>query len=186
MRHLTADFFVSLDGFASGANGGQEWIGAFFGAQMTGFVQKVLAEPQILIVGRKTYQILFGYWPGSKQPEAGPMNRLPKVVFSRTLESPLAWNNARLARGDLADEILALKRQPGPPLRSIGSLELVRNMIELDLVDRLRLMVLPAVLGSAGKEPIFERYQELRLELVDKTVLDSNALVLEYRPAKTA
>lgn len=186
MTELTADFFVSLDGFAAGADGGQNWIGEFFGPEMMGYVQRILAQPQLIVVGRKTYQVLSGYWPTARESQAVHMNNLPKVVFSRTLEEPLNWSNARLATGDLADEILTLKRQPGPPLRSIGSLELVKSMMKLDLVDRLRLMVFPVVLGSAGREPIFEGLQQLRLQLADKTVLDSNVLVLEYRPVRRA
>ncbi len=183
MRNLLADFFLSLDGFASDAKGGQEWIGAFFGPQATDFVQETLSQPQVMIMGRKTYQVLSRYWPTATVPQAGPMNSLPKLVFSKTLKGPLGWSNTRLAKSALAEEIIRLKNQPGPDLRSIGSLELVRNMIELNLVDRLRLMIFPAVLGKTGTEPLFKGYEQIRLELVGQKVLDSNTLLLEYRPA---
>ena len=68
MRALTADFFVSVDGFSSDAAGTQDWIHPFFGPEMMRFIQGVLATPQELVIGRKTYEVLFGYWPGAKEP----------------------------------------------------------------------------------------------------------------------
>jgi dihydrofolate reductase len=85
--------------------------------------------------------------------------------------------------GDVAEEISTLKEQSEVPLRSIGSLTLVRGMLELGLVDRLRLTVFPLVLGPIGREPVFAGYQETRLELVGSEVLDSTVVVLEYAPA---
>jgi len=89
-----------------------------------------------------------------------------------------------LLKGSLADEIMALKRQSGDPLRSIGSISLVKNMIQLGLVDRLRLMVFPLILGSTGREQIYTSYPQTGLELIDTKVLDSRLIVLEYRPAR--
>src|SRR5215469_7681960 len=176
MRELTADLFVSLDGFASGTG-----LGGQFGPESKRYVRSGLNEPQLLIMGRVTYKILSSYWPspaagssGFSDPEFAPrMNSLPKLVFSNTLQEPLAWNNTRILRGDLADEILALKTQPGDPIRSIGSINLVKSMMKLGLIDRLRLFVFPIVLGSDGKEPIFEGLQRTGLELIGTTILDS-------------
>jgi dihydrofolate reductase len=186
MRELLADFFVSADGFASGETGGQEWVGSYAGPEMGGLVQKVLSEPQVLVLGRRTYEVLAGFWPKAKVPQAGPMNHLPKIVFSKTLKAPLAWNNSTLVAGELGDEMRALKRQPGPPLRTIGSAGLGRNLIALGLVDRLRLLVFPAILGRTGQEPIFESYDLLRLELLSSKILDGSTLWLEYRPISIA
>ena len=182
MRELTADLFVSLDGFAADADGGQNWIRSYFGPEVAAFLRGVLDEPQLMIMGRVTYQVLSRYWPAATEEPAQRMNSLPKLVFSNTLREPLAWNNARLAEGDLASEIQALKQQPGDPIRSIGSIKLMRNMMNVGLVDRLRLMVFPAVLGIAGQEPVFDGYDQASLTLTGTTVLDSNAVVLEYRP----
>src|SRR5260370_5422885 len=111
------------------------------------------------------------------------MSALPKLVFSSTLKEPLAWKNTRLLNGAVADEIRILKQQRGDPLRSIGSISLVKSMMQLGLVDRLRLMVFPLILGSAGREPIYAGYPRLGLELIDTKVLDSRLILLEYRPA---
>jgi dihydrofolate reductase len=184
MRELTADMFVTLDGFASDADGGQNWISGYAGPEFGGFIRSVLDEPQLMIMGRVTYQVLSRYWPTATDEAAHRMNSLPKLVFSTTLREPLAWNNTRLAPGDLASEITALKRQPGDPIRSIGSIKFLRNMVNLGLVDRLRLMVFPAILGIAGQQPVFDGYDQTSLTLTGTTVLDSNAIVLEYRPAE--
>jgi dihydrofolate reductase len=182
MRELTADMFVSLDGFAAGADGGQSWTFGYFGPQFAEFAQQVLAEPQTMIMGRATYEIMARSWPSSPGPLAGPMNSLPKLVFSTTLAGPLAWTNAQLAKRGPVEEVRALKAQPGDPLRSIGSISLVRHLMGAGLVDRLRLVVFPHVLGQAGQEPLFAGYPETSLNLASTTVLDSRLLVCEYRP----
>lgn len=110
------------------------------------------------------------------------MSALPKLVFSSALQEPLAWKNTRLLKGAVADEIRALKQQRGDPLRSIGSISLVKSMMELGLVDRLRLMVFPVILGSAGREPIYAGYPQADIALIDMNVLDSRLIALEYRP----
>lgn len=181
MRELTADMFVSLDGFAAGADGGQSWTFGYFGPQFAGFAQQVLAEPQVMIMGRATYEIMARSWPSSPGPLAGPMNSLPKLVFSTTLAEPLAWTSAQLAKRGPVEEVRALKSQPGDPLRSIGSITLVRQLMAADLVDRLRLVVFPHVLGQAGQEPVFAGYPETSLSLASTTVLDSRLVVCEYR-----
>jgi dihydrofolate reductase len=186
MPELTADMFVSIDGFAAGADGGQGWTFGYFGPEFATFAQQVLAEPQIMIMGRVTYEIMARSWPSSPGPLAAPMNSLPKLVFSTTLAEPLAWNNARLAQHDLAEEIRTLKEQPGDPLRSIGSITLVRHLMAAGLVDRLRLIVFPHVLGQAGQEPVFAGYPETALTLASTTVLDSRLVVCEYRPKTPA
>lgn len=186
MRDLTADLFVSLDGFAADAQGTQRW--ARGGPDVAGFMREVLAEPQVLVLGRATYERVAGFGasaPG-RDPFADRMNAIPKIVFSQTLKEPLAWSHARLAIGTLAAEIPALKAQPGPPLRTIGSIRLVRGLVQLGLVDRIRLLVFPVVLGRDGREPVFAEHAPTSMDLVGSTVLDAHVLVLEYRPRAAA
>ena len=111
------------------------------------------------------------------------MDELPKIVLSRTLAEPLAWPNAHLLTGDLATVIDHLKQADGDPLRTIGSVSLVRDLMRLRLVDRLRLVVFPIVLGPDGREPTFAGYQRAAFELVSSSVLDGRLLLLEYRPS---
>jgi len=83
MRQLTADIFVSLDGFAAGADGGQSWTFGHFGPQFAEYAQRILGEPQIMIMGRVTYEIMAGSWPSSPGPLATQMNSLPKLCSPR-------------------------------------------------------------------------------------------------------
>jgi dihydrofolate reductase len=172
--------FVSLDGFTGG---GQDWgIRARPGPDLQAYVLQVLQEPQVIILGRVTYQDMAGYWPTSSEPMAPAMNRLPKLVFSNTLHEPLAWHNSRLVTGDAAARIGDLKAQPGDPLRCIGSISLATTLPNLGLVDRLRLVVFPVVLGATGARPLFPHdSQPIRMDQVAATVLDSTVAILDYR-----
>ena len=91
-----------------------------------------------------------------------------------------------LFRSEPVEEIRALKGQPGDPLRSIGSITLVRHLMAAGLVDRLRLVVFPHLLGQAGQEPVFTGFPETSLTLTSTTVLDSRLVVCEYRPNTSA
>jgi dihydrofolate reductase len=181
-RELVVNMFVSLDGFTGG---GQEWgIRAQPGPQLQAYMLQVLQEPQVIVLGRVTYQDMAGYWPGSNESQASAMNRLPKLVFSSTLREPLAWNNSRLVRGDAAARIQELKAQAGDPLYCAGSISLATMLLNRGLVDRLRLVVFPVVLGATGTKPLFPRdSQPIRMDRVAATVLDSTVAVLDYRRA---
>lgn len=182
MPEFTADMFMSLDGFAADQTSSQGFTVGFDGTQFTRLVRQVLDEPQTIVLGRATYEEMARYWPFTAGPIAERMNAHPKLVFSRTLAEPLSWNNARLATRDLAAEITMLKREPGAPLRSVGSIKLVREMVALGLVDRLRLVVFPRIVGTGGREPMFGGYGQTNLKLATTSVLDSEIVVLEYRP----
>ena len=181
MRDLIADLFISLDGFASGVN--EAAFFGCFGEELGKWVDDHLAEPQNLIMGRVTYTSLAQFSSAATDDVSLRMTKLPKLVFSSTLREPLAWENTQLVKGSLADEILKLKHKTGEPLRCIGSISLVRSMIQLGLVDRLRLMIFPLILGTVGKEPIFAAYRRTSLKLMDTRVLDSRLILLEYRLA---
>jgi dihydrofolate reductase len=184
MRELVADMFVSLDGFASGVK--QPAYFGYFGQELGSWVRDHLAEPQVLLMGRVTYEMLAGFSASADDELSARMRELPKLVFSSKLQEPLVWKNTRVLSGTLADEIRALKQQPGDPLRIIGSVSLLKSLMQQGLVDRLRLMVFPLVLGSAGREPIFAGYLQMHLDLIRTTVLDSRLVLLEYRPRAKA
>jgi dihydrofolate reductase len=184
MRELTADLFISLDGFASGVK--QAAYFGYFGQNLGDWVREQLAQPQVIVMGRVTYGALAGFSAAATDELSVKMSSTPKLVFSSTLKEPLAWKNTRLMKGAVADEMRALKQQSGDPLRSMGSISLVKSMMQLGLVDRLRLMVFPLVLGGVGREPIFAGYPQENLELIDTKVLDSRLVLLEYRPVARA
>jgi len=159
---------------------------AFFGCygeELAKWVNDHLAEPQVLIMGRVTYTSLAGFSKAATDDVSLRMTELPKLVFSSTLREPLVWENTQLVKGSLADEMLTLKHKTGDPLRCIGSVSLVRSMIQLGLVDRLRLMIFPLILGTVGREAIFSAYRRTSLKLMHTRVLDSRLILLEYRLA---
>jgi dihydrofolate reductase len=186
MRELTVDMFVSLDGFTAGPDGGQSWTFGYFGPEFGAYAQRILADRQVMVMGRVTYEIMASSWPSSEDPLAAHMNRLPKLVFSSTLEEPLTWTNAQLVTGDAVDRLNALKREAGDPLRTIGSITLVQALIAARLVDRLRLVVFPHVLGKAGQKPMFVGWPETGFSLTSTSVLDSQLVLCEYHPSADA
>jgi dihydrofolate reductase len=182
VRELTADLFVSMDGFASGVN--EPPFFGYFGDDLSVWIKENLEKPQMLIMGRVTYAALAQFAIDSTDELNVRMTALPKTVFSRTLHEPLAWKNTRLVKTSMEQEITRLREQSGDPLRCIGSISLVRNMIRFQLVDRFRLMIFPVVLGTAGRESIYAGYEKTSFELIGSRILDSRIVLLEYRPRK--
>lgn len=181
MTELTADLFVSLDGFA-----GAENAGPFFGhggPDLDRWVHDQLDKPQLMVMGRVTFEVLAQISATAGDPAGRRMNELPKAVVSNTLTEPPGWGATRLVRGDLAAAIGELKRDSAVPLRTIGSLTLVRNLLRLGLVDLLRVTVFPLVLGPDGREPAFAGHARAGLDLAGTRVLDSRIVMLDYRPA---
>jgi dihydrofolate reductase len=175
---------VSLDGYFARPDGSLDWH--VVDDEFNAFARKQLDEMDILLFGRVTYEGMASYWPTeaamTDDPEiANAMNRLPKVVFSRTLTT-VDWNNSQLAQDDLAEEITRLKEQPGKDMALFGSGEIVSGLTRLDLIDEYRLFVCPAVLGS-GK-PLFAGLSgTLNLELLKAQPFMSGVVLLYYRPA---
>ena len=181
MAELIADLFVSLDGFAAGVDTGPFF--GYSGPELESWVNDAVGQPQLIVMGRVTYEALAAISSAAADGVSARMTELPKVVVSNTLTEPLAWANTRLIRGDLGAGIGALKRQSPVPLRSIGSITLVAGMTRLGLVDRLRVAVFPLILGADGREPGLAGHGRAGLELAGATVLDSRIVMLEYRPA---
>ena len=181
MAELVADLFVSLDGYAAGGN-----VGPFFGLggpELDAWVGDILAEPQVIVMGRVTYQAMAAISISASDEVSARMNALPKAVVSNSLAEPLEWPNTRLVRGDLSTAIGALKRESREQLRTIGSLTLVGSMIRLGLVDLLRVTIFPLTLGNDGREPGFAGFPRAGFDLAGSRVLDSRLVMLDYRPS---
>jgi dihydrofolate reductase len=178
MSQLTADLFVSLDGFASAND-----VGPYFGyggPELDEWIRGELDKPQLIVLGRATYQALAGI--SSNGPDPGSaLTESPKAVVSSTLSEPLEWANTRLIAGDAVDVLPAVKRDSEVPMRTMGSISMVRNLTGAGLVDRLRLMIFPLTCGSAGGERIFDEGEVQRWELEQSTILDRRVALLEYR-----
>jgi len=137
------------------------------------------------LLGRRTYESFAEHWPHASEHEkviARPLNTQPKYVASTTLTEPLAWQNSTLLQGDLGEAVLALKQEKGKDLYVLGSTELVRTLIEHDLVDEYRVMIDPLIVG--GGKRIFHGDGMLRpLRLIDSQVTTTGAIIATYAPA---
>jgi dihydrofolate reductase len=180
MRKLVAVELVSLDGVMESP---EEWAFSYSNHEMEEANASGMAASDALLMGQVTYEQMVAYWPN--QPDGVPMvdyiNSVPKYVVSTTLAEPLEWNNSTLIRSNVAEEIARLKRQPGEDITILGSCALVRSLLRGDLIDELRLMVHPVVLGG-GKRLFEDGDGRQALELVDSKTFDTGVLYLTYQP----
>jgi dihydrofolate reductase len=136
------------------------------------------------LMGRNTYEEMAEFWPISDDAYAAPMNEIPKVVFSRTLERA-EWADSRIARGALAEEIATLKREPGKDMLAWGGAAFAQSLTRLGLVDEYRLILQPVALGEGL--PLFKDLTApQRLELVDAQTYNTGSALHVYRPAPAA
>jgi dihydrofolate reductase len=182
MRKVVASELVSLDGVMGSP---QEWAFSYSDDEMEQANASGMAASDALLLGRATYQEFASYWPyqnSADQPYTDYLNSTPKFVVSTTLEGPLEWQNSTLIKGNLAEEITELKRLPGKDITIIGSAALVQSLLADGLLDELRLMVHPLVLGG-GKRIFEDGGDQKALELLDSKTFDTGVLYLTYRPA---
>jgi dihydrofolate reductase len=185
MRKLLVFNQVSLDGFIADANGDMRWAHKD-DPEWRAFAEANASGGGELLFGRITYDLMAGYWPTPMALEANPavadhMNRLPKVVFSRTLEKP-AWSNTRLVKGHIAPAVRKMKDEPGPDMVILGSGSIVAQLAAAGLIDEYQLAVNPIVLG-AGKS-MFAGVPKLALNLVATRAFGNANVLLTYRPAR--
>jgi dihydrofolate reductase len=196
MRKLIVNEFLSLDGVAQAPGGAEEdpsggfahggWHMQYMGDERAQrWVLANIVEAGGFLLGRRTYEIFAAYWPNASEEEqviARPLNTKPKFVASKTLTSPLGWQNSTLLEGDLAAAVAAIKQQEGDDLHTIGSTELVRSLMEHDLIDEFRLVIDPVVVG--GGKSIFRHDGLLRpLRLVEAQTASTGAILATYARA---
>lgn len=188
MRKLNVSTLVTLDGVIQDPGGfGETQHGGWANPYFTEEAQKVaydhLMASDYFLCGRVTYELMSKAWGNVKGgPYLERMNGIPKLVASRTLEGPLDWN-ARLIRGDVAEEIARLKRTPGKDIEMYGSASLMQTLMQHDLIDEYRLCIHPFVLGS-GKRLFPDHGQAAKLQLTGATTLGSGVVIVSYRPAR--
>src|SRR5919205_2392403 len=134
-----------------------------------------------LLLGRVTYEGFAAAWPSREGEFADKFNQMPKYVVSSTLGEP-EWENSTVLRGDLAEEVEQVKARHDGDVVVHGSAQLVQGLLERDLVDELRLMVFPVVLG-AGKRLFGDTSDKKRLELAETKTVGDGVVILVYRPA---
>ena len=199
MRNVIVSEFVTLDGVMEdpgGAEGFEHggWSIRLSSEEQQRFKFDELAAADALLLGRTTYEGFAAAWPGMMEGYDGPgraelqdyadmMNSYPKHVVS-TLTEPLEWDNATLIKGNVAEEVKRLKEQPGKDILVFGSGELVSTLMEHGLIDELRVMVFPLVLGT-GKRLFGETSDKKRLRLTDSKTVGDGIAILVYEPARS-
>ena len=186
MGKIVVTEFVSLDGVMEAPGGGEDYEhgGWTFeierGDEGNKFKLDELIEAEAQLLGRVTYEGFAAAWPG-RNDEAGfaeKMNGMPKYVVSSTLEDA-EWNNSTVLGGEVATEVAKLKQDVEGVILVAGSGQLVQTLIAADLVDELRLMVFPVLLGS-GKRLFGEHPGKLPLELTDSRIVGDGVAILTY------
>ena len=173
---------MTLDGYFEGPNQDIRWHNV--DGEFNEFAIAQLNEISTLLFGRVTYQLMASYWPTPFAIENDPdvaslMNLIPKVVFSTTLKE-VAWNNTRLVRDHIPEEISRLKQEPGKDLAVFGSANLLASLMQMDLIDEHRVMVNPVILGSGT--PLFKTNDKLNLKLLKTRAFGNGNVLLYYRP----
>jgi len=179
--------FVSLDGVIEDPGGSENFKhgGWSFeiprGEEGDKFKLDEAFSSDALLLGRKTYEGFAAAWPSRDGEFADKFNNMPKYVVSSTLENP-EWNNSTVLDGDLAEEVGKLKQQHDGDIVVHGSAQLVQGLLENDLVDELRVMLFPVVLGS-GKRLFGEASDKKSLRLADSKIVGDGVAILIYERA---
>jgi dihydrofolate reductase len=193
---VTLTTFLSLDGVMQGPGGPTEdtsggfkqggWIVPYADEAMGRFVTDWFADADAFLLGRITYQIMAAYWPqvAADDGVAGKLNSLLKHVASKTL-STVTWSNSRLIKGDLVEEVMRLKDEPGRELQVHGSGNLAQTLIRHGLIDEYRLLFHPVVLGS-GKRLFRKGKAPIALELIETKTTSTGVVIHVYQPAGKA
>ena len=182
MRKVVAAEFLSLDGIMESPD---KWHFPYFNEEMGQVVGEGFAAADAMLMGRVNYEEWAAYWPGQdpqENPMAAQMNAMQKYVVSTTLEEPLGWQNSTLIAENVVEQITNLKQEDGGDIVISGSGALVRSLLQYGLLDELKLMIHPVVVG--GGKRLFEDFGEQKaLELVDSKTFETGVLYLTYRPA---
>lgn len=185
MRKLVLFMHVSLDGFAADLNHGLDFLS--YDKELQQYAAELVKTVGSPVYGRTTYQLMESYWPTVlKNPNADKhaleharwVEDIPKIVFSRTLNE-VSWNNSRIIKDNIVEEVNHLKHQPGKDLVIFGSPGLAANLLNLGLIDEYKLTVHPIILGS-GISMFTNNSTKNKLKLLDSRTLGSGVLTVHY------
>jgi len=191
---LTTNTNVSVDGVMQGLGGQEEdpsgnferggWAMPHFDSETAALTGEVYQRADAFLFGRRTYEVFAGFWGAmkdSEDPIAVALNTRPKYVASTTLTDP-GWAETSVLSGDVAAAVGELKAKPGGELQAVGSLSVVRLLLENDLVDEITLLSAPVVVGQ-GRRLFAETGPDLAMELVESRATTSGVTMQVYRTA---
>jgi dihydrofolate reductase len=182
MKKVICRMSVSLDGYIEGPNREIDWH--VLDEELNAYVVEMLEASDVLILGRKTYELMAGYWPTAEGDDSSVrsfkdlMNGKPKLVFSRTLKK-VEWQNSRLAIRTLSEEVTRLKQTPGDGLICVGGSDLAASFLEEGLLDELWVLVTPVLIGG-GKTLVDGIKKRHPLTLLSTRAFKSGNVALTY------
>ncbi|MGW7807515.1 dihydrofolate reductase family protein [Staphylococcus xylosus] len=191
MRKLVVFLHSSLDGFVEGPQGAMDigWI--TYNHELEDFANEVLQTADTIVWGRKTYEMMYDYWPTVPSNENASEHELnhakwienvEKVIFSKALNS-VDWHNSRLVKKNVKDEIIHMKQQEGEDIVVLGSPRFAHYLMQLDVVDEYKITVSPTLIGKGL--PLFQNiHEQVDLKLTDSKTFESGALGLIYQKNK--
>jgi dihydrofolate reductase len=196
MRRLIATEWMSLDGVVQAPSYPDEdrsgefdrggWHTRYFDDLSMSWVIETVRGASGYLLGRGTYEIFAAHWPNASEEEQGlaePLNTRPKYVASTTLGEPLEWQHSTLLKGEISNAVRALKAEDGNDLLVIGSPGLVRSLLEHDLLDEIRVMIDPLVVG--GGKRLFGDGSSIRsLRLVESRPTGTGSIIASYAAAR--
>jgi dihydrofolate reductase len=183
MRKVIVSNLVTLDGFFEGLKGELDWF--VVDKEFDGYVLDLFKSVDTMLYGRKTYQMMANYWPNATENEptiTHMMNKLPKIVFSKTLNNA-NWNNSKIVRENISEEVNEMKKLPGKDMVIFGSGEIVSYLAKHELIDEYRIILNPVILGEGN--PMFKNINDkIKLNLFKIRKLKSGVIILYYQPEK--
>lgn len=178
MRQLTSHLFISLDGVVEAPD---RFLRADLYQDLAQFNDETIAGQDAVLLGGKTYEAWSTFWPDSNiEPFASFINNVPKYVASNSLKT-LTWSQSNLLSGDILAQVVALKRQPGKTIGVHGSTSLVQALLIAGLLDELRFVVCPAVVGH-GRRLLSREGEPIQLDLQSARTTPGGLQYMVFRP----
>ena len=183
MRRVVLQMSVTLDGYVAGPGGELDWGLPAEDPDVRAWKVAALRQTGTHIMGRVTYEQMATYWPTATGDYAAFMNKLPKVVFSKTLPTA-EWPSSRIARGDLTGEIAALRSESGGDIMAHGGAAFVQALSRFGLIDAYHLIIHPVALGNGL--PLFKDLPgPLRVDLTQAKRFPDGTVIHVYQPIRT-
>jgi dihydrofolate reductase len=184
MRKLTAYNFLTLNGFFKGPNEDTGWH--THGEEEAKYSEEAVGQANVLLFGRKTYEMMASFWPTPQAKELFPkvaegMNRAEKIVFSTSPFEP-EWENTQVISGDIVEKIREIKKSPGRDMTILGSGTIINLFTDHGLIDEYQFMIDPVAIPDGT--PVFKNIkQKLNLRLTDSRIFKSGVILLNYQPS---
>lgn len=181
MRKLKLQVQVTVDGFVAGPQGEMDWASFDWDSDLKSYVGHITDDVDCIVLGRKLAEGFIPYWTSNPEEEGADIFiHTKKVVFTHSLEKS-TWENTVLAKGDVVEEIMALKSKAGKNLIAYGGAQFVSSLIKNGLVDEFFLFVNPAAIGT-GLSIFGELNRKLPLKLIEARSFPCGLAVLRYEP----